>query len=546
MYRGSPWALVFVLSFVTFNVSIWYSSTVYGQIGTATANRLGLEIAWNSQVQMPIAPTPIVSIHLWPSAEGARQYAETIVKGRLIRIFADQTGADGKPMGLDAAKDEAKVRAARVLGTFNGVEVNEGSIPRIYLVVITADGVVQTFDAETGVSLWRSPSGNGRAPVAPGSVGDLGVAVTNGGQLCMFEWRTGKLIKNIRLRNATSAGVALAGPISFVSTLAGVVAAYSVGQEKFHPWQYTGHGKPLHPPILGRAMIVPTATAAGNDAAAEPQETALAAMLTDKGYLYVFATTDNKPAAWFRFVSESPLTSWISSSKTGFYAGDVNGNVFKVMASRRGEISWRFSMGSPIICDPFVVSDKVFVVNQSRNLFALQETDGSVKWDSALAGIDAILASSQTRVYARGTGGKLIVVDTNNGQAKGQSDTSLINSFAVNQLNDRLYLISPTGQLQCLREIGALQPTMHISLPSADASKQLPAGDAPSQQANDSQLTEPAAPADPFGTTEPTTEAPAEPGNNPFSDTAVPAAADAPTTEPPAGANPFSTDAQPF
>ncbi len=533
---------------------------LHAQVSVSAASRLGLEIAWNSQIQMPVSARPIVSAHLWPSSEGARQYAETVAKGRVIRVFADTVGPDGSPMGIATAKDEAKKRCARILGTFSGIQVQEGSIPRIYLVVITSDGVVQTFDAETGLSLWRAASGTGRAPVAPGSVGKLGVSVTNGNNLCLFEWTSGKMVKNIKLRNATSTGVAMAGDLSLVPSYAGVVAAYGVGEKRLHAWQYTAHGTPLHPPVTAHIPVeasptapaaTTTTTAAGEAAApAAPREMALVAVVTNQNFLYVFANEDSRPAPWFRFVSQSPLTEWVSSSQAGFYVGDNNGNVFKIAGTRRGGVSWRYSMGSPIVCDPFVVSDKVLFVNQSRRLVALEESSGNEAWTTEAAGIEAVLASSKTRLYAKGFGGSLIAVDASNGKIQTRSSTNLLDHFVANQLNDRLYLINRNGQLQCLRENGALQPTMHVIVPQVEAEKMAP-GEAPSQLES-SAAAQPTESTDPFGATEVGAEASATgaPAENPFGETAAPAepaTGDTPAgAEPAADANPFTTGANPF
>ncbi|MEZ6080848.1 MAG: hypothetical protein R3C56_35820 [Pirellulaceae bacterium] len=57
-----------------------------------------------------------------------------------------------------ARKQMAGERAARLLGS-DGFEVIESSIPKIYLVVATSDGLIQNYDAETGRLLWSRPCG---------------------------------------------------------------------------------------------------------------------------------------------------------------------------------------------------------------------------------------------------------------------------------------------------------------------------------------------------------------------------------------------------
>ena len=80
------------------------------QLSTEEASHLGLEVAWQSQIQMPRAKG-IASAHLWAESTAARQYATVDVNGRTVRVSADQLDRDGKPIGLDAAKLKVQQQA---------------------------------------------------------------------------------------------------------------------------------------------------------------------------------------------------------------------------------------------------------------------------------------------------------------------------------------------------------------------------------------------------------------------------------------------------
>ncbi len=73
------------------------------QLSNDDARNLGLEVAWQSQIQMPLAKG-IASAHLWAESTGARQYAIAEVNGRTVRVSADQLDREGKPIGLEVAK----------------------------------------------------------------------------------------------------------------------------------------------------------------------------------------------------------------------------------------------------------------------------------------------------------------------------------------------------------------------------------------------------------------------------------------------------------
>ena len=80
------------------------------QLSIEEARFLGLEVAWQSQVQLPRSKG-IASAHLWAESSGAREYAVVELNGRTVRVSADKLNRDGKPIGFESAKLQAQQEA---------------------------------------------------------------------------------------------------------------------------------------------------------------------------------------------------------------------------------------------------------------------------------------------------------------------------------------------------------------------------------------------------------------------------------------------------
>jgi outer membrane protein assembly factor BamB len=98
---------------VTLSCLIWMSLFGHSmaQLASRDAKSFGLEMAWQSQVQIPTGGRGIASVHLCPVEDGARQYAEVVLPGKVeprkIRKFADVRGRNGEQLGMAGAKAQA-------------------------------------------------------------------------------------------------------------------------------------------------------------------------------------------------------------------------------------------------------------------------------------------------------------------------------------------------------------------------------------------------------------------------------------------------------
>ena len=80
------------------------ASHASAQVSRTEALRMGLESAWQTQVQMPTSGRGIVSAHVWPDASQMHDYAVVELPDRVIRVSAEQLDRKGNPIGLPEAK----------------------------------------------------------------------------------------------------------------------------------------------------------------------------------------------------------------------------------------------------------------------------------------------------------------------------------------------------------------------------------------------------------------------------------------------------------
>ena len=229
-----------------------FGAVSYGQISSIDADRLDMEIAWQAQVQMPRAGRGIVSTHLWVDSSQIRKFAIVeLPGGRTLRVSADQTDSRGAAIGIEEAKKQVGENAARLLGKNSGFEVVELAIPLVRLVFITNDGLVQTFDAESGAMLWSSPCGLATAPAHPGAVSAAGISVIHGRSLYLLDWNSGKQLMNKELPVGSSVALAVCNDLAYVTDFRGRLQAYGLGVTR----------KVWSSQIIGRAVGQPVSLA---------------------------------------------------------------------------------------------------------------------------------------------------------------------------------------------------------------------------------------------------------------------------------------------
>ncbi len=493
------------------------ASPLLAQVTDSKLKAMGLDAMWRAQLQMPVESGSIVSTHLWTNPNDRKSFAELSLPAgqgtgkRTFRVDASTLGLDGKPIGIEAAKREVEIRAARALGRASGIAPIEVTVPMVYLIVVTSDGLVQTLDAETGELLWRNTCGSVTFPAAPASVSDAGIVVDQGGDLYLLDLKTGKHLAKRKMLRMSTSGVALTGSVAFVSSLS--------GQAEIIDFTKPAHHETVKYRLFGRTIAPPANSNRTHNLVAFATDRSIATLLSG----------GEKVGPWFNVRSRAPLSGPLTFIGGALYMGDATGQLSKIKLDRMGSVLWRIMIGEPMVTNPVLIDKVLYVTNEVGELIAVDDETGFTKWPHTTPRVKAILGGTKERLFCRSLTNRLEVIDTKTGEILSETQSDVIGYSVINQLNDRLYLISSGGTVQCARQSGKeyTLPTFHEPLPAAEetATKPKPAEEAPAMETPAE-----AEAADPFGTGTGDAMAPADP-SDPFAVPATPPAA--------GGASPF-------
>lgn len=355
------------------------------------------------------------------------------------------------------------------------------------LFVLTTAGVLQAMNAETGKTEWVARIGNPNYPSLGPGVGSMYVAVVNGSTLTVMRRDDGFEVLRRQLGGGAGGAPAVSEEHAYVPMFSGRLEGYSLVDSNERPTNYASTGRIFDAPLTtSNSVIWPT----------------------DRGYLYV--SDSESSAVRYRFQSSGRITGEPAVLDGVLYAASAAGYIY-ALNERTGDMLWRHSTGASIIRSPVTVGTDVMVVTEHPMLHSLDTITGEQHWETP--GISQLLGVSKTRVYGIDSRGHISILDRASGVNQGSLETSTETIAVVNADTDRLYLVSETGLVQCLHEIGSDQPYVHAqqAAPAMQKPDEVEEGEAPALEPDD----EPPAEAD--EPEEPNVFESAEEGN-PFDD----------------------------
>jgi outer membrane protein assembly factor BamB len=403
------------------------------------------------------------------------------------------------------------------------------------LFVQTDKAMLHALDAETGQTLWAVQVGRRDHPsLRPAANQDL-VAVINGSYLYVVNRHNGKQLWDCEIEGAPGAGPAMSDERAYVACVNGIVLSYMLQPVKA-PRQEPGIApadessaegsapeamrreslrieQDYVPPLVcqsaGRAIVQPIITR-------ENEGEEYVAWPTDRGFLFVGRIDRNEQnqfAVRYRLTTEAgiaarptylPPEAGIVGDSGIIYAASRDGYVHAVRENS-GTALWRFSTGEPLVEPAVVVDKRVFAATQPGGMYCLDAKSGSQIWWAP--DLLQFIASSKNRLYAVDRLNRMVVLDVSTGA---RLDALPFPTQAVrmyNDQNDRIYLVSESGLVQCLREVENVEPIVHRvppkTRPAEPPAAKKPAGAEPEEAA-------PGAPApNPF-------DAPAPAADDPF------------------------------
>jgi hypothetical protein len=175
-----------------------------------------------------------------------------------------------------------------------------------------------------------------------------------------------------------------------------------------------------------------------------------------------------------------------------FYLGSLNGYLYKIQETT-GNVIWRFPTGQPILYTPLAVGDRIYVATEHGELYCVMDdiTDGSRLTDDANSDssdntdqqiwraddITRVLAATPERVFGLDNLGNVRILNSETGRNLGMLQTEDVSFSVINHVNDRIYLVTDTGVVQCLHDRQHPEPHYHFSDDSSEKGKKPDAGD---------------------------------------------------------------------
>ena len=132
------------------------------------------------------------------------------------------------------------------------------------------------------------------------------------------------------------------------------------------------------------------------------------------------------------------------------------------ISERTGQTIWQFAITEPIVYPAAVIGPNVFITTQLGGLYCLDVATGVRKWWSP--GVRQFVAQSKDRLYTTDGDGRLMILDPQNGVAIDSMPISAYKPLLVaNGQNDRLYMVSRGGLIQCFHEPAIPQPLVYAT-----------------------------------------------------------------------------------
>ncbi|TWT88747.1 Outer membrane protein assembly factor BamB precursor [Pseudobythopirellula maris] len=314
------------------------------------------------------------------------------------------------------------------------------------LYVLSTAGVLQSVDTATGASLWTTRLGDPRFPSLGVAAQGEDVAVVNGTTLYVFDSANGRERFHAPLKGAPGAGPVIAAGSVFVPLIDGRIEALAIDRDKGRSWSYQASGNLFYPGAVGEERVF-FANTSGE----------------------LFAVASDRSGAAFRYETDSPIVAPPAPLGGMVYIATRNGYLH-ALDQLSGQQRWRGVVGEIVSHGPHAIDGRVYLLTDAPSMHAFDAATGEMLWHTS--GIERFVSASDKRVHAIDRRGALVVLDRETGRVVSRRSVGESFNTVRNDENDRLFLLTDSGYLQCLHEKSPEKG-------EADAATETPAADEP-------------------------------------------------------------------
>jgi len=359
------------------------------------------------------------------------------------------------------------------------------------LYVQTTQATVHALDAESGQTLWTRQVGRPGHPSMPMGVGRDLLGVVNGSRLYVVNRYNGELLHESQINGAPGAGPAISEKRAYVPLANGLIMAYRL-EPMTDPLKELGKApkdltdeqkalaeKERRENIRLRQDYIPPLACQGQGRTAVPvlvtyedEHEELVAWPSDRGFLFaarISRRDEDRLAVKFRLttgtairVRPAYLPADASGRESGIIVAATEDGFVYALDERNGDTVWRFASGEPIVESPVVVGDRAYAAVQIGGMYCLDAVNGSQLW--FVPGVKQLLAVSSQRVYASDGLDRLLILNARTGARMDSMPIPGVPIRLTNSENDRIFLATDTGLVQCLREVEQAQPLAHLDV----------------------------------------------------------------------------------
>jgi outer membrane protein assembly factor BamB len=455
-----------------------------GMISPDQANRAGMVVQWFTQLE-GVGPSELVNLDLVIDEDQAITFFE-VVGGRLREILSERDlDPAGKPFTVEEAENIAKIRAevmqARLTanGSTDQVKINRIVLPKSTIYSISNSGILHSINAESGKTNWEIQIGTRSFPTSGVGGSKKYVAAVNGSSVYCLAVETGSILWSRRCSNAVMGPPSVSDTAIYVPLIDGRLQVFQIDGKGHNNQTLISSGRAMYAPTISGRFV---------------------SWATDKGMLSV-APIDVMNRINYRLRGESAFLAPATYKGGILFCATANGYVYAIDQAK-GSMVWTVSLGEQVRQSPVPLGDYVFVVTDEHKLYKFDARTGGMAegWSKPRSDVANFVGAGKDRMYVQNKTGSLVILDQKSGGQWASLSTHERLQPLVNFTTDRIYLCSPAGIIECLRETGAVAPFFHddeftalaTTEPATDSGDALPTGANPAD-------TKPDADADPFG-----------------------------------------------